>query len=134
MNARGEFKVLDLLIKPNLNLQDFKNSELGKKAKKKTQFGDFESYLIEDYTIFNRTFSPVLMFAKSCISSIQFYSEDESKGWGEYSSSDEKNKKKRNDELLQKILGDPPYNFGWGNIESIYDQKAGYSYIIINYV
>jgi hypothetical protein len=41
--------------------------------------------------------------------------------------------KRHNDQLLQQILGPPPYVYKWGEIMSTFDQKSGYSQIIIRY-
>ena len=53
--------------------------------------------------------------------------------WHNWNLDNELKKKKKNDKLLQQYLGDPPYIYKWGNIESIYDQKSGSSEIIIKY-
>lgn len=39
----------------------------------------------------------------------------------------------RNDALLVTLLGTPPYSYSWGEVLSIYDNRAGCSGILIRY-
>jgi hypothetical protein len=42
-------------------------------------------------------------------------------------------RKARHDELLHAELGQPPYRYPWGSVESGYDARDGVSEIIIVY-
>jgi hypothetical protein len=37
------------------------------------------------------------------------------------------------DALLENELGNPPYRFSWGIVESVFDKKGGGSQIIIRF-
>jgi hypothetical protein len=53
--------------------------------------------------------------------------------WSQQSLTAVEEAKRYNDQLLQQILGPPPYVYKWGEIMSTSDQKSGYSQIIIRY-
>lgn len=42
-------------------------------------------------------------------------------------------RKRTHDDWLRAELGEPPYRYGWGSIESIFDQRSCISDLIISY-
>ena len=53
--------------------------------------------------------------------------------WEKWSNELEKNNKKMNDEFLLNYLGQPPYNYKWGLIDSYYDSRTSFSVMAIRY-
>lgn len=53
--------------------------------------------------------------------------------WENWSEAQQLQNKKDNDNWLQKEIGSPPYEFSWGCIRSVYDQREGSSYVAVNY-
>ena len=56
-----------------------------------------------------------------------------SSAWSNWSLEDELEIKRKNDALLRRSLGPPPYSYEWGNISSEYDAKTGGSEVTLNY-
>lgn len=52
---------------------------------------------------------------------------------GEWSEADELARKSRHDTWLREQLGVGDYRFSWGSVESIYDQRAICSQIVVRY-
>lgn len=55
------------------------------------------------------------------------------KGWSDWSEEREAQKKQQHDAILRQCLGNGPYQFDWGSVESIFDPKGGGSEIMIRY-
>jgi hypothetical protein len=53
--------------------------------------------------------------------------------WNNYNESIIREHKKENDAWLCKELGNGSYKYLWGNLSSTFDQKGGYSPIVIKY-
>lgn len=53
--------------------------------------------------------------------------------WENWSQERELQKKARNDRWLKKELGEPPYVFPWGSLQSLYDPREASSYIALEY-
>jgi len=53
--------------------------------------------------------------------------------WESWNLEGEMQTKHNNDEWLKKQIGDPPYEFEWGNIYSVFDSRSASSYIEIRY-
>jgi hypothetical protein len=59
--------------------------------------------------------------------------EPESSGWENWSEAQEMERKALHDAQLKATLGNPPYDFAWGKVLSIYDSRSGASSVIIRY-
>jgi hypothetical protein len=59
--------------------------------------------------------------------------EPESLGWESWSEVQEMERKALHEMQLKATLGDPPYEFEWGKVLSVYDSRSGASRIIIRY-
>ena len=53
--------------------------------------------------------------------------------WDGWTEDNEIKKKKSHDEWLASILGEDPYMYSWGTVESVFDKKGCVSSIIIRY-
>lgn len=53
--------------------------------------------------------------------------------WNNWSESEEQSKKDEHDKWLLRNIGEPPYNYSWGEISSNYDPRSGSSMITIRY-
>lgn len=54
--------------------------------------------------------------------------------WSEWSEQRERLRKELHDELLMGCLGADFTQFAWGSVQSIFDPKAGSSFILVTYV
>lgn len=53
--------------------------------------------------------------------------------WEKWSREIEERNKKMNDDFLLKYLGQPPYNYKWGLVDSSFDPKTTFSVMVIRY-
>ena len=53
--------------------------------------------------------------------------------WNDWSEEKEIARKACHDDILKKLLGDPPYEYDWGTVFSGYDAKGGFSSIAVGY-
>jgi hypothetical protein len=55
--------------------------------------------------------------------------------WDEWSEEKELQRKRFHDSWLNEVLGNEryPYDYPWGRVASVYDPKAGFSYVSIKY-
>jgi hypothetical protein len=58
---------------------------------------------------------------------------NESQSWSEWSKEKELDRKARHDALLSRELKTPPYDFAWGKVLSVFDERSGGSSIIVDY-
>jgi len=82
-------------------------------------------------SISNKNFIVSIYFVNKYLKEIHLYNaEDNSEDWLE---SNELDRKRRQDEWLNSLLGKGSYKYPWGVIESVFDPKGGFSSIIIRY-
>ena len=122
-------------IYPLLTEATFLSSDLGKVAELQLSNAGYHRYHVVS----------VLENGMDCYLSVTFlegtlYSANLSpdwpggpQSWAEWSLASELDKKKKNDTLLGKTLGPPPYAFSRGKVGSSYDQKSGGSSIFVSY-
>jgi hypothetical protein len=53
--------------------------------------------------------------------------------WANWSEANELARKKLHDDVLANTIGQPPYRYPWGEIQSMYDPRSGGSSISIHY-
>jgi len=75
-----------------------------------------------------------VVFRNGRIESIHFlvYG-DKERGWEDWSHDRERSRKILHDRILSRSLGDPPYEFSWGGVESGIDQKNSLAEIAIRW-
>lgn len=59
--------------------------------------------------------------------------EPESSGWEDWSEAQEMKRKALHDAQIKATLGNPPYDFAWGEVLSVYDSRSGASLVIVRY-
>jgi hypothetical protein len=59
--------------------------------------------------------------------------EADSGTWDDWSREAEQRRQDLHDQILAEDLGPPPYDFPWGRVGSVYDDKGGFSLIFIRY-
>ena len=59
--------------------------------------------------------------------------DDSIPSWTDWSEKKQLKKKKYNDLWLMKNMGHPPYNYIWGSLNSVYNEKEASSYILIKF-
>jgi hypothetical protein len=99
-------------------------------------FGEWAHYSFTKVKISGMIFSLTVTFKEENISSISLSNEDKEYGlsWEDWTLEKEMNRKKSHEIWLSKVLGEPPYRYKWGNVESFYDSKGGFSHILIRYL
>jgi len=118
-------------VKPLLELSRFIASVLGKHAKKSFQHADWLNYQAPIGDSLDAVFvfkGGVLVETRLSMRSTQESS------WTTWSEAEEAKRKAGHDALLRQELGNPPYRFSWGVVESVLDQKGGGSQIILRYL
>jgi hypothetical protein len=123
-------------IDQNLTHKDFCKSELYKKATPFIINPPYNSYKIEEYMeILGEKFIMVLFFQNEKLQRINFsfYNPNAFDSWENWSEEKELEIKKQYDNLLKQNFGDPPYEYYWGSLESIYDKRSGSAYLLVSY-
>lgn len=119
------------LIYPDLTEDAFLSS-VGLKAEENILNGDYHSFDIESLVIGKTNFAARIFFKQGQLWMLSLYLVDGS-SWSNWSEEEEMRRKAKHDEFLNQELGNPPYVFSWGKVESIFDRKGGSSSIVINY-
>lgn len=125
----------DLVLSSQLTKSQFLASSMSRNAQ----------LLLINYPYTKYKFTSVLEVGLECILIVSFVGEalqeiyiyplwtEQPTQWFDAQQSVEQANKKRNDRLLENLLGTPPYEYSWGEITSIYDQKGGSSGIVVRY-
>lgn len=93
------------------------------------------NYLLKDtHEINGKEFLITLYFNNEKLKKIHLSEAIKGLSWDNWSEEVEINKKKSHDQWLLSVLGNEPYNYSWGNIESIFDKKGCVSSIILRYI
>jgi len=58
---------------------------------------------------------------------------NESQSWDDWTKENEMARKMVHDALLSENLGTPPYDYTWGKVFSVFDERRGGSCIIVDY-
>lgn len=114
----------------------FCSSELFKKATPFVKNPPYNSYRIEDYIeLLGEKFIMVLFFQNEKLNrmNLSIYNPNSSGSWDDWSEEKELETKKRQDNLLKQNFGEPPYEYQWGSLESVYDKRSGSAHLIIIY-
>lgn len=124
-----------LVVTPELTEQKFLSSPAGMTATVFVQNGVHHSYKLKNTHVEGKMFLPVLYFSGDILTEAHLHSvTGEKEKWPTYSSQSEAAHKLDNDNWLRERLGvTPPYVFSWGSIESVLDQKAGTTFVLLRY-
>ena len=114
---------------------NFLGSILGTKCEPFLINGIYHSYKLPVIELEGISLLPLIYFTDGVVSEIQLhlYEDDDNKAWAHYSRQSQINKKDQIDNWLMKALGAPPYNYTWGEIETVYDQRGGSVFILLRY-
>ena len=133
----GEIIIEDLVVNNILTKDKFFTAKISDTAKVKIENGDYTSYEISPVTICGEKIYISLYFFKEHITAIDLYIllGNETSSWDNWSREDEVKRKSKQERWLAdnyNISGS--YNAPWGSIHSIFDEKAGFSYISIKFI
>jgi hypothetical protein len=125
----------NLLISSQLTKSEFLVSQVGHQAQLVVNNLPYTKYRFTAPTDLGLLSVLTLTFVGEILRDVNIYPlwTKESTQWTDSQQLIEQANKLYNDTLLEKLLGDPPYKYSWGEIMSIYDQKGGSSSIIIRY-
>lgn len=133
----GELKIANLIISPKINKDDFidvvkKNKLL--KAERDMK-NSYHWYYFNTLQLAGLNMAASVCFYKSNLNIITFSNTDSSLGssWEDWSKEKELERKNSHNQWLQKVLGNPPYEYDWGSIKSDYDEKSAFSIIMVNF-
>ncbi len=91
-------------------------------------------YDLKPQILYDKLFDFGLYFEnKKDLSFIEFNSTGWMPSWTDWSEELVRKNKNDNDNLLFNALGNPPYEYDWGEICSVYDNKSAVSFMIIRY-
>jgi hypothetical protein len=125
----GALVVAGETIPSGLSENAFSRSQLGQQAMRTPTTGGWVVYSnikIDDAGL-------VMRFLDGKLTEISLAWGERSGGWGGWSEVKEASENSAQNKWLASKLGLPPYSFEWGNVESLQDQKAGGSQILIRY-
>ena len=135
-NGKLYLEKFKINIDQNLTHKEFCSSELYKKATPFIINPPYNSYKVEEYIeILGGKFIMVLFFQNEKLNrlNLSLYNPNAFDSWDNWSEEKELGIKKRQDILLKQNLGDPPYEYYWGSLESIYDKRSGSAYLLTSY-
>ncbi len=124
-----------IAIYPSLTEVAFLSSDLGKVAELRLSNAGYHTYRAAGTLENGMDCYLSVTFFEGILDSVNLSPDwpGSPQSWAEWSLASELDKKAKNDTLLDKTLGLPPYAFSWGKVESSYDQKSGGSGIHISY-
>lgn len=116
-------------LNPSTSIESFMTTPLYKGGDIKTGYS-----LKNPEPINGKTFLITLYFVNEKIKEIHLSEVSGGLSWSDWTEDIEIKKKSSHDEWLVAILGKAPYQYSWGQIESVYDKKGCVSSIIVRYV
>lgn len=114
---------------------DFLASSLKSSIKREDSCNSYSIYVLYPMELWKEKFNVIVTFDPNGTLfdvRMSFYS-DPPRTWDNWSEEEQKSLKVAQDQFLERNLGQPPYKYPWGIIESTYDQKGGSSGITIRY-
>jgi hypothetical protein len=121
-----------LIIRPDVNRDEFVASSLGESARPIVQNNQYATYSVT-FNIGTSLFCASLVFESQKLHSVQVKKINPGTTWSNWSEAEELEHKSEHDRLLFSLLGTPPYKFVWGEIVSMYDPRSGSANINIQY-
>lgn len=126
----------DLVINNNLTKSDFLLSQISKNGKLKIENENYTSYEIGPVIINGEKINLSLYFSKEQITEVDLYIflSEESISWDDLSKANEMKRKSKQEKWLADTYNIPgKYTASWGSISSVYDEKSGFSHILIKF-
>jgi len=127
--ASGTIAFRDGSLEPSMNLERFRSTELGRSSR--------NSFTQDSWQHFQFDAEPgiagTILFDGGVLDRVFLAMAMPSDDSGEWSEQVEHQRKERHDAWLRSELGEPPYKYAWGGVESEYDSKGCASEIIVVY-
>ena len=122
-------------IDPSLHKDTFLESKFGQGAQELVSNEGWSTFKINPCSIKENIFLVGLTFYENKVSELSLIhiAPNEIHTWANYTVEKEKDRKVIHDEYLKKNFGKSPYQFPWGQIISVFDEKGGFSEIVIRY-
>lgn len=117
------------VIAPTMSLARFLSSPIGKSASRSLANAQWQQFAIEPEPDIGAT----VVFEGDAIDRVILAMRLQSESGQDWSESVERERKRHHDAWLSAQLGEPPYRYAWGEVESDYDSKGCASAIIIGY-
>jgi hypothetical protein len=127
--ASGSVEFRDGSIKPSMNLAVFLATDLGRSAKVSFSNDRWQHFQFDP----EPGVAGTILFEGSVLDRVFLAMTMPSDDSGEWSEAVEHRRKERHDAWLRSELGEPPYQYAWGGVESEYDSKGCASEIIVVY-
>ena len=126
---------IDFVIGPTLTRENFLISPLASLSRVAVKNEPHCSFNAKAQKIAGHPFIITLYFKRSTLTNLELFADDDQFGtsWDDWSEEKELERKKFHETWLKSVLGDPPYHYDWGSVESHYDAKGGSSSISIKY-
>ncbi len=112
-----------------MNLAQFLATDLGRSAKNSFTHDRWQHFQIDP----EPGIAGTILFEGSVLDRVFLAMTMPSDDSGEWSELVEHQRKERHDAWLRSELGEPPYKYAWGSVESEYDSKGCASEIIVVY-
>lgn len=126
----------NFVIQPSLTREEYLSSPLAG-APVGGGVEPYSSFTAGAVEIAEHSFNLTLNFHGSVLTSLDLTANDERFGtsWADWSKEKELERKRFHDSWLARVLGNDryPYEYDWGSVRSVYDEKAGFSYVSIKY-
>jgi hypothetical protein len=118
------------VIAPTMSRAQFLSSPIGRSSRKSLANAQWQQFAIEPEPDIGATVLFDGEAIERVIVAIRLPSEKTGNDWNERVEHD---RKRHHDAWLSAHLGEPPYQYAWGQVESEYDSKGCASAIIIAY-
>ena len=125
----------DFVIKNSFTISELMKIDKKYYTKRLVLNGRFESFQTGPVDFYGKKVIPTMYFEDGRILRVALYlSDSEDGGWNSNTEDLQRRKLIEQDALLSGILkSNPPYDYRWGTIESVFDPRSGVSQIIISY-
>jgi len=122
-----------LVVGPELTRGEFLASSLGDDAQPVIEHEEWSSFQASIF-IAHEPFVLTLYFKGQTLAEAHLCLKTGESGWNSWSEDVETRRKALHDEYLSQWFGSPPYQYRWGEVVSVYDERSGASEIIARYV
>lgn len=123
-----------LVVTKDLSLNEIENVSSKYDVECSVISENHNSCKTKPFIFLGKTIIVDFLFENGVVESFGVYFFDGEEGWSSDTEMSEQKKKKDQDKWLKKNIGATlPYEFDWGSIVSLYDQKSGFSNIVVRY-
>ncbi len=131
----GGLQIKGVTLSPKFTKNEFTNSDLAYDILREDNYGHTR-YQLKPQFIWGERWAILLYFNPDQILemiSLGLLDDEKLHSWENWSEEKELQKKAKHDLFLAQNLGDPPYEYWWGEISSQYESRSGSSNITIRY-